>query len=433
MNFHFTERRALSRRTFLKGIGVSLALPSIEAMTPAFAVAADVAKTPRRLVAIQTNLGIMPHLFFPEKDGPGYEPSHYLKILEQLHSDFTVFSGLGHPGVDGGHANEKVFLTGAPHPAGAGFRNTVSLDQVVADQLGNQTRIPSLTLNVSPGMNSSSMSFTSAGVLIPGEASVAALYKRLFIQGSKEDVKARVDDLKAGRSLLDSVGARAKQMGKAVGASDRNRLDQYFTSIRELEKQLHQAEAWEHKPKPKVEAPEPREFTEGGQLLLRLGSMLDVIRLALETDSTRVVSLYIQPLGVLSAVEGVQHETHSLTHHGNRPEMVAELQKIEEAQFKTIARFLLALRGAGESGASLLDRTSVVYGTCMGNANGHTNKNWPMLLAGGGFKHGQHLAFDKEQNYPIANLYVSLLQRLGIEADKFASSKGTLKGLEMAG
>jgi len=169
------------------------------------------------------------------------------------------------------------------------------------------------------------------------------------------------------------------------------------------------------------------------KLISRLRVGYDLIKLALENDCTRVVSLFIQPLGVLSEIAGVSHETHSLTHHGNRPEMIEELRKIEEAQFTVFRDFLAGLRGVVEpGGGNLLERTSVLYGTCMGNANGHTNKNWPMLLAGGGFKHGQHLAFDAERNEPIGKLFVSLLQRLGIESDEFSSAKGRLNGLELA-
>jgi len=424
-------RPALSRRTFLRGVGVTLSLPFLEAMAPIFAKATEATATPRRFVAIQTTQGIIPHLFFPEAGGRDYQLSPYLQQLEALRNDFTVFSGVSHPGVDGGHANEKSFLTAAPHPAGAGFRNTVSLDQIIAEKLGNQTRIPSLALRVGGG-GESSMSYTRAGVMIPGERSVAALYQQLFIQGSAQQIEARVNDLKSGRSLLDSVRARATRLGTTIGAADRARLDQYLTSIREFEQQLHQAEAWEHKPKPAVKMPEPKDITETAFLPAKLRAMFDLIRLALETDSTRVVTVFVEPLGILSAIEGVQHETHSLTHHGNRPEMIEELQKIETAQFQIFREFLEKMRGAGESGVPLLDHTAVLYGTCMGNANGHTNKNWPLLLAGGGFKHGQHLSFDKSQNQPIANLYVSLLQRLGLETDTFASSTGTMRGLEMA-
>jgi len=421
----------LNRRTFLRGAGVALGLPFLDAMTPKLVRAADaVEQTPRRLVAIQTAQGIMPHLFFPERGGRDYELSPYLKLLEAQRNDFTVFSGMSHPGVDGGHANEKSFLTAAPHPAGASFRNTVSLDQVVAERLGHQTRIPSLVLSVANGGNFS-MSFTASGVQIPPEQSVAALYRRLFVQGTPAEVAARVEELRTGRSLLDTVRERAARLEKTVGAADRQRLDQYFTAIRELEAQMVQAAEWERKPKPVVAMPIPVDVKEPAELLSRLKTMLALVKLAIETDSTRVVGLFINPLGILG-VNRVTHETHSLTHHGNRPEMIAELQRIEEAQLVILRDFLKSLGETRESGARLLDRTAVLYGACMGNANGHTNKNWPMLLAGGGFRHGQHLAFDRDQNQPLSNLFVSVLQRMALPIDRFASSTGTLRGLEAA-
>ena len=420
---------ALSRRTFLRGAGVALALPALDVMVPRFARGSAAQAAPRRLVAIQTNQGIMPHLFFPKQTGRDYELDGYLKLLEPLRSEVTVFSGLSHPGVDGGHANEQSFLTGAQHPAGAAFRNSISLDQVAAEQIGNQTRFPYLSAAVSNG-GGKGMSYNRAGVLIPAETSAATVYRQLFVRGTEADIEARVHDLQSGRSLLDTVRERARRLENSASSSDRQRLEQYFSSIRELEQQLLQAEAWEHKPKPPVEMAEPSDDREPANLMIRLRTMLDVIRLALETDSTRVVSLFIQPLGVLSAIDGVVHETHSLTHHGNRPEMIAELRTIEEAQFTVIRDFIGKLHSQQEAGSSVLARTSVLYGTCMGNANGHTNKNWPMLLAGGGFKHGQHLAFDEQRNEPLANLFVSLLQRLGMETDQFATSTGTLRGLE---
>lgn len=259
-----------------------------------------------------------------------------------------------------------------------------------------------------------------------------AYYRTLFVQGTPQEVEARMNDLRAGRSLLDTVRERAKRLEQSVNAADRSRLDQYFTSIRELEGQLLQAESWAQKPKPAVAMPEPKEITDAAQLITRLRTGYDLIKLALENDCTHVVSLFTQPLGVVTEIPGVAHETHSLTHHGNRPEMMEELRKIEEAQFVVFRDFLTSLRSVVEpDGGSLLDRTSVLYGTCMGNANGHSNTNWPMLLAGGGFKHGQHLAFDKDRNEPIGKLFVSMLQRLGIESDEFSSGKGRLNGLKI--
>jgi hypothetical protein len=426
----------VSRRGFLGGVGVALALPALGRAAEAEAKAG----APRRLVAIQTNQGIMPHLFFPEAgDGAGsgakvaadYKPSPYLELLEPLRKQLTVFSHVSHPGVDGGHSNEVSFLTGAAHPAGAGFRNSISLDQFAAENLGNRTRYASLVVGVANG-GDRSMSFNRSGVLIPPETSPAALYRKLFVQGTAKEIDARVNDLRSGRSLLDTVLDRAKRMESGAAVADRRRLDQYFTSIRELERQLHDAEAWEQKPKPQVAMKEPPEIKDSAQLISKLRATYDVIKLALETDSTRIVSLFVQPLGTLSEIPEVTHETHSLTHHGNRPEMIDELRKIETAQFTALRDFLNGLAGVQEGGSSLLDRSSVLYGTCMGNANGHTNKDWPMLLAGGGFKHGKHVAFTKEKNEPLGRLFVSLLQRMGIEADRFGGAIGTMPGLETA-
>jgi hypothetical protein len=212
--------RPLARRTFLRGAGVALALPALDAMVPAVALGADGKPTVRRMVTIQTNQGIMPHLFFPEQSGKAYAPSPYLEILNPVLPEVTVFSGLSHPGVDGGHANETCFLTGAPHPAGAGFRNTVSLDQVAAEKLGSETRFPSLIVAAS-NSGARSMSFTRAGVQIPPETSPAGLYRKLFVQGTAREMEDRVQDLRAGRSLLDTVRERSKRLEVSVGAADR--------------------------------------------------------------------------------------------------------------------------------------------------------------------------------------------------------------------
>jgi hypothetical protein len=332
--------------------------------------------------------------------------------------------------VDGGHLAERSFLTAAPHPGSGSFRNSVSLDQVAAERIGTQTRIPALVARVGIKNCAGSLSHTRAGVEIPPEQSVAALYRQMFVQGDAQQVDARLNDLHKGRSVLDFVNDSAKRLQKDLGARDRNRLDQYFSSVRDLEVQLHESEEWEKKPKPVVDVPEPKDV-EVPQLAAASKLMFDLIRLALETDSTRLVTLFISTLGQKTDIPGVEHETHTLTHHGNRPETLAELQALETAQFHALADLLAGLKGSQENGETLLDRTMVLYGTCMGSANAHSNVNLPVLLAGGGFKHAGLLEFDTKQNYPLPNLYVSMLQRLGLEIDSFASSTGTMRGLEM--
>lgn len=412
----------LPRRTVLKGLGVALALPWLEAMTPVLQAAdgPTAGGVPRRLVAIQPNMGIMPQLFFPEKAGRDYTLSPYLEKLAAHRNQLTVFSGVSHPGVTGGHAAERCFLTGTPHPDRGGFRNWISLDQYAAEQLGNATRYPSLTLAMT-NEGGQTLSFTRSGAAISAERNQKKLFQKLFVQGKPEEVAAAVEALRQGRSTLDFVGEQAKRLNATLPAADRQRLDQYSTAVRDLEGRLHSAEEWEHKPKPVVKAESPSDTEDGREFVKRSGLFLDVIKLALETDSTRIVTLFVDNTII-----------HNITHHGNRPEVVAELRGHEEGHLKELARFLDGLAGVQEQGQTLLDRTMVLYGTCMGSANSHSNVNLPVLLAGGGFKHGQHLAFDHEKNYPLANLYLSMLHRMGIPAKEFSTSTGTMSGLEFA-
>jgi hypothetical protein len=407
----------IDRRTFLRGTGILMALPFLEAMQPAFARAA--AANPRRMVCIQTNMGIMPQFFFPEKSGRDYALSPYLERLAAHRDQFTVFSGVSHPGVTGAHAAEKCFLTGTPHPERGGFRNGISLDQVAAEEIGNQTRYPSLVLAMSN--EGATLSYTRSGAPIPAEKSPKKLFQKLFMQGKPSEVAANVEALRQGRSTLDFVGEQSKRLSRSLSKDDQTRMDQYFTSVRDLEQRLHSSEAWEYKPKPVVTAKPPEDIDDQREFVAKTRVMFDVMKLAMETDSTRVISLFIDTTVI-----------HNITHHGNRPEVIAELRAKEEGQFDALADFLKVLKETKENGASLLDQTMVLYGTCMGSANSHSNVNLPAMIAGGGFRHGQHLAFDTQNNYPLTNLYVSMLQRLGIAADSFSTSKGTMRGLEMA-
>jgi hypothetical protein len=395
-----------------------MALPLLDAMQSAFA-AEDAKAIPRRMIAIETNMGILPQFFFPEKAGRDYELTPYLQKLATNRNDITVFSGTSHPGVTGAHAAEKCFLTGTPHPERGGFRNGVSLDQYAAELIGNRTRYPSLVLaNSNEG---STLSYTRSGAPIPSEKSPKRLFQKLFVQGKPEEVAANVEALKQGRSLLDFVGEQSKRLNRSLSKSDQNRMDQYFTAVRDLEQRLATSESWEYKPKPVVTAKPPEDIDDPKAFVQRTRLFFDVIKLALETDSSRVMSFFIDTTVI-----------HNITHHGNRPEVLAELRGHEEGQFAALGDFLKTLSETKEEGQSLLDRTMVLYGTCMGSANSHSNVNLPALLAGGGFKHGQHLAFDQQNNYPLTNLFVSMLQRLGIETDEFSSGKGTFRGLEMA-
>ena len=424
----FIRNRSLSRRSFLRGSGVALALPLLDAMIPAVVRGQAAAPPPRRMVAIETNLGILPQFFFPARAGRDYELTPYLNILRAHRNDMTIFNGVSHPNVNGGHPAEQTFLTAAPHPGSGSFRNTVSIDQVAAERIGVQTRFPSFVLRVGRESHHG-LSFTRSGAKIPAERSPSAVFRRMFVQGTPREVQARIHQLSVGRSVLDFVQDGARQLEREVGPRDRDRLDQYFSSVRDLETQMQRNGEWEQRPRPRAPIAAPTDNSDFNQVVERCRLMFDMTRVALETDSTRLVTVFISTVGVVPAVDGVSHETHSLTHHGNRPETIAELRRIEEAQFGVFNEFLNRMRGTGEQGSTLLDRTMVLYGTCMGSANAHSNVNLPVLLAGGGFRHGEHLLFDRQRNYPLANLFVTMLQRLGLEVDRFASSTGTMRGL----
>jgi hypothetical protein len=392
------------------------------------------ADTPRRMLAICNNLGFLAGGFFPKQAGKDYELSSYLSGLKPFRDDFTVFSGVSHPDVDGSHSSEVCFLTAAPHPSNGGFRNSISLDQYMADRVGVKTRFPSLTLGVNVSQGQRSLTYTGGGVMIPCEDSASAVYRRLFLQGSDEEVEQQIDRLKLGQSIMDAVANDANSLKNQLGSADRERLDQYMTGVRELEHRMMLSSAWERKPKPKASEPEPKDPDSNRAYMEKVRLMYDMSRLAFETDSTRLITIFLD--GVNSPaidVEGVKITDgyHNLSHHGQNPTKLAELAAIDAWHMKLLAGLLSKLKTTQEVGEPLLDRTMVLFGSNFGDANKHTTNNMPALLAGGGFRHGQHLAFDRERNYPLPNLFVSMLQRIGIESDKFASSTGTMRGLEI--
>jgi len=416
---------------------VALALPLLDAMVPALARGAEAAKAapPRRMLAICNNLGLLPEKFFPEQAGRGYKASPYLEMLGAHRDQFSVFSGVWHPDVDGGHPADNCFLTAAPHPGSGGFRNTISLDQYAAQRIGNQTRFGSLTLGVNVSRGQRSLSWTVSGAMIPCEEKASDVFRRLFLTGSPEEVERQLKKLQMGRSIMDAIAGQAKSLERDLGPRDRERLDQYFTGVRDLEVRMGQAREWETRPKPTVEATMPVDPQTPRQYMEKVRLMYDMARLAFETDSTRLVTLLLDSVNSPAIdLEGTQTTDgyHNLSHHGKAADKVKQLESIDREHMKQLDHLLTNLKAKREDGGTLLDRTMVLYGSNLGNANTHVTTNLPVLLAGGGFRHGQHLAFDKVRNYPLPNLFVSMLQRLGIESDRFATSTGTMRGLEMA-
>jgi hypothetical protein len=424
--------RPLSRRRFLSGAGAFLALPLLGSFTPVFG-REKAATTPQRMLLISNNLGVLPTQFFPTQTGRGYAASPYLATLAAFRDDFTVFSGLSHPDVVGGHSTENCFLTAARGPTKSGFRNEISLDQFAAEKLGQVTRLPTLNLGVNIDKANRSLSWTRDGVLLPAEDSASALFRRMFLQGNPAEVARQLHRLEERGSILDTLLDDTKRYARDLDGADRTRLDQYLTSVREMEDRLRTAQEWEMRPKPSTDRPMPTDITDRQLFFAKFDLMLSMAQLAFESDSTRIVTLMVDafatPVFKLHPDQNTTDGYHNLSHHGQSVEKVRQLQDADQQQMTLLAKVLGRLTEHREGDQRLLDRTMVLFGSNMGDANTHDNTNLPILLAGGGFKHGQHLAFRRDQNTPLCNLYVSMLRKMGVEADAFGSSTGPLSGL----
>lgn len=426
-------QRAIPRRQLLRGAGAcAMGLPLLEAMSPAVATATTPTRRPaRRFVAMCAGLGFHgPHLF-PTQSGSEYELTPYLEKLKDHRDYFTVLSGLSHPNQQGnnGHASELTWLTSAQRPGLAGFRNTVSLDQLIASRVGLETRFPWLALSTS----GRSMSWTSSGVEIPGETSPARLFKSLFMEGTSEQVAAEMRQLQRGRSILDTVNRQASKLDARLSHRDRQKMEEYLTAVRDLEKRLQQSQGWSKRPKPKVESAQPEDINDKTDAIGRQRLMYEMIVLALRTDSTRTITFQLSGMNAVPMIPGVSHDWHNLSHHGKDPSKINELKIIEEAEFDTFNEFLTQLKAVDEEGQTLLDNTVVLFGSNLGNASSHSWRNLPVIVAGGDYRHGSYVAHDENDNTPLANLFVSIAQQVGVNIDKFGSSTGSnVVGLDAA-
>ena len=425
----------LPRRTLLRGLGVTLALPALECMTPVFAATAE-QPPPRRMLIIANNLGLLPKYFFPTGQGRDYGLSPYLAALADLREDFTVFSGLSHPGVAGAHSTDNCFLTAAPGAFRASFRNSISLDQFAAARIRQATRFPTLNLGVNITKAVRSLSWTRDGVLLPAEDNATALYQKMFLQGDAASIQRQLHRLDNRGSILDTLLVETKRLRGRISQADKSRLDQYLTSVREVEERLQTARDWELRPKPTAAQPAPTNINDNKLLFEKFDLMLAMSQLAFETDSTRIITLMVDafrtPVFKLRGRESTTESYHNLSHHGQNEEKLQQLEAADRQHMAVLHKLLSNLAQRTESGQRLLDHTMVLYGSNLGDANIHDTSNLPIILAGGGFRHGQHLAFSRDNNTPLCNLFVSMLQRLGVEVDAFASSTGTIGGLEIA-
>lgn len=412
----------MDRRTFLRASGVAIGLPFLDAMMPVRAseVKKAALESPRRMVLIGQPLGMYGPNFFPEKAGKDYVASRYLKNLEGIRDRFTVFSGMSHRYAAGHFAEVGIFTGVAPEfIRDKDIKNGISLDQEVASHIGNQTRFRCLNLG------GGDVTWNKRGVRIPAEQRATQVFRKLFIAGTPEEEARELQRVKDGQSILDDVGDQIRALNRKVGTNDRERLDLFLTSVREAEQSLQQDEHWSTTPKPKVEYQTPNNDFGGPQLLERSRQWYDIVHLALQTDSTRVMTLWLGSQE-RPEIDGVNLGHHDASHHGQDPGKLEQLALIEEAEIKVFGEFIEKMKATKEGDQSLLDHTGVLYTSNLGNSSSHDNNNLPIILAGGTFKHKGHLAYDTKNNMLMSNLFVRMLHHMNIEAQTFGASNGII-------
>ena len=425
----------MNRRLFLKSSFATLALPALESVA-AKSVGASKASAsgpPMRMACIGNSFGMYPKDFFPTEAGSNYAMTPLLAPLELHKKDFNIFSHLDHD-VKGGHFSVHTFLSGVKMADAKGMpEGNISIDQRAAEHIGAATRFPSLTIGSEDGLHGGChMCWTRTGVRVPPIEGPRELFRKLFINEGEKAKQEAADDLELRGSILDSVLSDAKNLGRRLGGQDKDKLDEYLTSVRDVEVSLELDKRWSRVPKPKAQMAEPedRSFVED------IPVMYDLIALALQTDSTRVASFEMAGTGFDTGFFGLSQGYHALSHHGQKPDRIKGLTTIEYYQMEQLSRFLDKLKSLKEpdSNGNLLDSTMVLFGSGMGNGNAHVNIDLPIILAGAGFKTGEHKAYPSSQGkrVPLCNLYLSMLQRFGVETDFFGTSTGTLTGLELA-
>ena len=420
----------MNRRTFiLRSLGATLALPKLPSLmasavegNSAVQVVKGAGAGASRFVAIGNLLGFQVKQLFPTTTGLGYEKTTLLEPLEENRHQMTVYRGLDH-GVKGGHFAVHSFLSGVLNSEAQNRPDgNVTIDQFLADQVGYQTRFPSLTVGSEGGIHGGcQIAWTKSGVRVPPVTGPAELFDKLFVSDSQERQARRVEENRVQGSILDSVMEEANRLSRRVNKEDKDKLDEYLTSVRDVEKRLELRQHWASQPKPKA----PFEKPANRNMVEDLPLMYELIALALQTDSTRIATLEIGG-DFLPQHLGIKRDYHGLSHHGNDPEAIAELVTLEKYQIMHLGKFLTRLSKMNDGDRMLLDSTTVLFGSGMGDANSHKNSDLPIILAGGGYKHGsfREVARDGSHKTPLCNLFVDIAQKMGVETDHFGSSTG---------
>lgn len=411
-----TNSHPVDRRRFLQGMGVVLALPWLES-----AAMADAPRT-KRLVCVGNHLGFYPGNFFPKAAGKDYVPTSTLKPLEEHRDDLTVFSNLDH-GLNGGHRAVQGFLTSIKKEEAAGFpEKNISLDQIAAEHVGSSTRFPSINTGI---VNGTDMCWTRAGVHVPPVNNPATLFRGLFVNSPQREREAQRTRLKHRGSVLDALRDSANALNRTLNAVDRNKLDQYLTSVRDVERRLQMSKKWLNRPKPKPSMSEV--LDEERQHIDEVALFYDLMALALQTDSTRVATLETG-MGFRTEELDLGFGYHGLSHHGKSDDRIGQLRVVEAFLTTKLSGFISRLKEA-----QIFDNTLVVFGSGMSDGSSHSNRNLPVLLAGGDLEHKGHLVCPAEQHkrVPLSNLWLSLLQWFGSEADRFGRSTGTFSPMKI--
>lgn len=379
--------------------------------------------------------------WLPKETGKNYKLSKTLEVLKDFKNDFSVISGLGHPAAKGGHSGADTWLTGADLTSvpGRDYSNSVSVDQIVAELHGKQTRFSSLQFSDDSGSgnagHSHTLSFDQSGIPMPAENSPRRIFDRLFVPDTAEDRAATLRRYAEKKSILDSVLNEAQALNKRLGKQDQEKLDQYLSSVRQTEQRVDRLESWIDIEKPTVDASNLALDRKAGDRQDRpmwIDVMLELSYLSFATDTTRVISFeWSREAGGFG---GAGENHHELSHHGGDENMLSRLGEIDRFHVGRLKRLLSMLKSTKDSGNTMLDNTIVVFGCGMNSGEGgeHSPKNLPLLVAGGhklGLKHGQHIAFNEDSHPPMSNLLLTLAQKMGVESDKFSDANGTLGGL----
>ena len=418
------------RRFILQSLGTSLALPGLPSLmagtvggNSAVQTAKGAGAGARRFVAVGNLLGYQTKQLFPTTQGRDYEKTTLLEPLWDNRSQMTVYRGLDH-GVKGGHFAVHSFLSGVLNSEAQNRPDgNVTIDQYLADEIGFETRFPSLTVGSEGGIHGGcQIAWTKSGVRVPPVTNPSQLFEKLFVSDSQEHQARRIQENQVQSSILDSVMDEANRLSKRVNKEDKDKLDEYLTSVRDVEKRLELRQRWVSQPKPKAPFDKPANHNAVEDLPI----LYELIALALQTDSTRIATLEIGG-DFMPQHLGIKKDWHGLSHHGNDPEAIASLITLEKYQIEHLGKFITRLSKMNDGDRTLLDSTTVLFGSGMGDGNSHKNSDLPIILAGGGYKHGEFREVPREgiNKVPLCNLFVDIAQKMGVETEAFGNSTGT--------